>query len=73
MYSYTDESVKGRQSDDDDERMLSGAPGYRKFVLEAQQEVGRSIFRAVYARPWEFKGWTDFKEDNFPAKDVVIF
>ena len=56
-------------------RRLVGAPGVKKITLTTGDQLGRSMFRAVYARPWEFKGFgaDDFDSSTFTENNKAIF
>ena len=53
----------------------NGAAGIKKiFIKGSSGKHGRTMFRAVNVRPWEFKeGFANFDKANFSKENKVIF
>ena len=54
-----------------------GVPGLKKVTVRVNDyKEGRSMFRAIHARPWEFKGWKkgeSVDKSQVNERDLVVF
>ena len=74
LWTIEQEYQDHRQSS---EHHMVGAPGLKHIAIHAHPTLeGEGIFRAVYARPWMFHGFDDFKEEDYQgyeAKNLIQF
>ena len=72
LWTADEEYVVAPQREDG--RMMVGVPGVKKITITVGDQIGRSMFRAVYARPWEFKGFSaNFDESQVEQRNLMNF
>ena len=53
---------------------MVGVPGVKKITVTVGDKIGKTMFRAVNARPWEFKGFSEeFNETKVQEHNLVTF